>query len=104
MSKSCHAGKKRKVPSTGRCGSTDCPGHRPRFGSRAENNFDELKNQWGWGGFTTHDLKRCLGDMEQFAVFGILCPLLPDLGVGVLRAGEQFLLVGQLDESGTSSN
>ena len=21
--------------------------------------FDELKNQWGWGGFTTHDLKRC---------------------------------------------
>jgi hypothetical protein len=25
----------------------------------AENNFDELKNQWGWGGFATHDLKRC---------------------------------------------
>ena len=25
----------------------------------AENNFDELKNQWGWSGFTTHDLKRC---------------------------------------------
>lgn len=25
----------------------------------AENVFDELKNQWGWGGFTTHDLKRC---------------------------------------------
>jgi hypothetical protein len=25
----------------------------------AENNFDELKNQWGWGGFTTHDLNRC---------------------------------------------
>jgi len=24
-----------------------------------ENVFDELKNQWGWGGFTTHDLKRC---------------------------------------------
>lgn len=24
-----------------------------------ENNFDELKNQWGWGGFTTHDLQRC---------------------------------------------
>jgi hypothetical protein len=24
-----------------------------------ENSFDELKNQWGWGGFTTHDLKRC---------------------------------------------
>jgi hypothetical protein len=24
-----------------------------------ENGFDELKNQWCWGGFTTHDLKRC---------------------------------------------
>jgi len=24
-----------------------------------ENGFDELKNHWGWGGFTTHDLKRC---------------------------------------------
>ena len=25
----------------------------------AENVFDELKNQWGWGGFTTQDLARC---------------------------------------------
>lgn len=25
----------------------------------AENTFDELKNQWGGGGFTTHDLRRC---------------------------------------------
>ena len=24
-----------------------------------ENGFDELKNQWGWGGFTTQDLTRC---------------------------------------------
>jgi hypothetical protein len=31
--------------------------YRDRAG--AENNFDELKNQWGWSGFTTHDLKRC---------------------------------------------
>jgi len=33
----------------------------PRWDDRAdcENVFDELKNQWGWGGFTTHDLKRC---------------------------------------------
>lgn len=23
-----------------------------------ENIFDELKNQWGWGGFTTQDIKR----------------------------------------------
>ena len=25
----------------------------------AENPFDELKNQWGWAGFTTQDLDRC---------------------------------------------
>lgn len=25
----------------------------------SENVFDELKNQWGWGGFTTQDLPRC---------------------------------------------
>ena len=25
----------------------------------AENAFDELKNQWGWGGYTTQDLRRC---------------------------------------------
>lgn len=25
----------------------------------AENNFDELKNQWGWAGFMTQDRKRC---------------------------------------------
>lgn len=24
-----------------------------------ENVFDEIKNQWGWGGFMTQDLKRC---------------------------------------------
>ena len=24
-----------------------------------ENDFDELKNQWGWGGYTTQDLGRC---------------------------------------------
>jgi hypothetical protein len=31
------------------------------YGQRAdaENVYDELKNQWGWGGFTTHDLLRC---------------------------------------------
>lgn len=25
----------------------------------SENNFDELKNQWGWAGFTTQDRHRC---------------------------------------------
>ena len=27
--------------------------------AEAENVFDELKNQWGWTGFTTHDHQRC---------------------------------------------
>ncbi len=42
--------------------SLDCEGltlaqlYRDR--ADAENAFDELKNQWGWGGFTTQDLKR----------------------------------------------
>jgi len=34
-------------------------GHLYRDRADCENNFDELKNQWVWGGFTTHDLKRC---------------------------------------------
>ena len=25
----------------------------------SDNGFDELKNQWGWGGFTTQDMERC---------------------------------------------
>jgi hypothetical protein len=25
----------------------------------SSNPFDELKNQWGWAGFTTSDIKRC---------------------------------------------
>src|SRR3990167_4990519 len=25
----------------------------------SENDFDELKNQWGWAGYTTHDMHRC---------------------------------------------
>ncbi len=25
----------------------------------AQNGFAELKKQWGWGGFTTHDIERC---------------------------------------------
>ena len=34
----------------------------------AENAFDELKNQWGWGGFTTHDLHRCQLSARAVAV------------------------------------
>lgn len=31
-----------------------------------ENGFDELKNQWGWGGYTTRDIERC--DLSARAV------------------------------------
>jgi len=33
----------------------------PLYRDRAdgENGFDELTHQWGWGGYTTHDLERC---------------------------------------------
>ena len=34
-----------------------------------ENVFDELKNQWGWGGFTTRDLKRCRLTTGMVALF-----------------------------------
>lgn len=33
-----------------------------------ENAFDELKNQWGWGGYTTKDLKRCQLMARQIAL------------------------------------
>ena len=36
----------------------------------AENNFDELKNQWGWAGFTTQDRKLC-----QINAISILAPM-----------------------------
>ena len=35
----------------------------------AENIFDELKNQWGWGGFTTQDLARCRLAARLVALF-----------------------------------
>jgi hypothetical protein len=34
-----------------------------------ENIFDETKNQWGWGGFTTHDLARCRLAARLIALF-----------------------------------
>ncbi|HTO80373.1 MAG TPA: transposase [Methylocystis sp.] len=34
-----------------------------------ENIFDELKNHWGWGGFTTHDLARCRLAARLVALF-----------------------------------
>jgi len=33
--------------------------HHYRDRADCENNFDEIKNQWGWGGYTTQQLKSC---------------------------------------------
>ena len=33
-----------------------------------ENSFDELKNQWGWGGFSTQDMARCQSSARAVAL------------------------------------
>jgi hypothetical protein len=33
--------------------------HHYRDRADCENNFDEIKNHWGWGGFTTHAIEPC---------------------------------------------
>jgi hypothetical protein len=37
----------------------DAIGQLYRDRADCENGFDELIHQWGWGGYTTHDLERC---------------------------------------------
>jgi hypothetical protein len=37
----------------------DAMGQLYRDRADCENGFDELIHQWGWGGYTTHDLERC---------------------------------------------
>jgi hypothetical protein len=37
----------------------DAIGQLYRDRADCENGFDEMKNQWGWGGYTTQDMKRC---------------------------------------------
>ena len=37
----------------------DAIGQLYRDRADCENGFDELKNQWGWGGYTTQDMARC---------------------------------------------
>ncbi len=39
-----------------------------RYRGDAENNFDELKHQWGWAGFTTHDPYRCQAMARHIAL------------------------------------
>lgn len=37
----------------------DAIGQMYRDRADCENGFDEMKNQWGWGGYTTQDMERC---------------------------------------------
>ena len=37
----------------------DAIGQLYRDRADCENGFDEIKNQWGWGGYTTQDMERC---------------------------------------------
>lgn len=46
------------VPVTNSAYALDAFGQLYRDRADCENGFDELKNQWGWGGFTTQDIER----------------------------------------------
>ena len=49
--------------------ATEAFGQLYRDRGDGENIFDEMKNQWGWGGFTTHDLARCRLAARFMALF-----------------------------------
>ena len=49
--------------------ATDTFGQLYRDRGDEENIFDEMKNQWGWGGYTTHDLARCRLAARLLALF-----------------------------------
>ena len=51
----------------------------------AENNFDELKNQWGWAGFTTQDRKRC--QILRFSAMGRIIALIYNWWTIFMRLG-----------------
>jgi len=49
--------------------TTEAFGQLYRDRGDGENIFDEMKNQWGWGGYTTHDLARCRLAARLVALF-----------------------------------
>ena len=57
------------VPVTSLDETTEAFGQLYRDRGDGENIFDEMKNQWGWGGFTTHDLARCRLAARLVALF-----------------------------------
>lgn len=71
-----------------------------------ENAYDELKNQWGWGGFTTRDLLRCQVSARNVALvynwwsLFVACAE-PDRGREAITSRPLLLsAVGRLMESG----
>jgi hypothetical protein len=57
------------VPVTSVDEATEAFGQLYRDRGDGENIFDEMKNQWGWGGYTTHDLARCRLAARLLALF-----------------------------------
>ena len=49
--------------------TTEAFGQLYRDRGDGENIFDKMKNQWGWGGYTTHDLARCRLAARLIALF-----------------------------------
>jgi hypothetical protein len=49
--------------------TTEAFGQLYRDRADGENVFDEMKNQWGWGGYTTQDLARCRLAARMLALF-----------------------------------
>lgn len=73
-----------------------------------ENNFDELKNQWGWGGFNARNLKRTQAMASLVALFynwwNIFCRLAePDRHMEAKTSRPQFQnLIGRMTKTGGS--
>ena len=71
-----------------------------------ENNFDELKNQWGWAGFTTRKLKPCKVMARLIAVvanwWNIFCRLAdPDAHREAITSRPAYMsIMGRIVESG----
>ena len=76
--------------------TTEAFGQLYRDRGDGENIFDEMKNQWGWGGFTTHDLARCRLAARLIALFYDWCNIFvrladPDLHREAITSRPLFL-------------
>lgn len=71
-----------------------------------ENNFDEYKNQWGWGGFTTNSIKSCKAMARLIAIvanwWNVFCRLAcPDSHREAITSRPAFLnIMGRVSTTG----